>query len=128
MPGWVEDMVAVNTAEAGGETLLLVEWHRSVDAPEDGVETWSAYRIGHRDAVWETDARSGEGIPKGRREVIQVNITRASSTGVGYWPLVVRRTHGVRERYVWNGQTLEREEAPTPAGAQALDAGPAGRP
>lgn len=117
--GIVEGIFVVETERYGGETLLLTESHPSLEPGPDGREIWHAYRLTSTHPVWTLHVPTYREVPRRRRSVLTMGVTRAGSVS-GYWPVRVHhRSRGRTDYYRWNGTTLELDTAVSQPAADA---------
>lgn len=106
--GFVEDVLQIETEQAGGETLILAGWHPGTEMPYAGEETWSLYTIAQPDPVWEARLPTSQRLPAARRAILDAGVTRGPLGEPGFWPLVIRYPDRRREHWTWTGTTLAR--------------------
>ncbi len=115
--GVVEQVFLVDTAQAGGETLLVMGWRQTVRVARTGETTWSAYRLTRDTPVWEARLASDESLSRERRR--PVTIRPAATTArigadqrlAGYWVLEIEHPLNRRQYFIWNGRTLVEDPA-----------------
>ena len=100
--GWVVDVLMSETDSAGGDSLVFIAWQQNPEPHREGLETWTGYRVGDDQPIFEATVPSSQHLPRGRRASFAVRLQHDADGAPGYFPIRIRHVDGRRQFFHWD--------------------------